>query len=154
MERRNISGKSIRPASATATVTPDTATVRPAVAVACGANMNFDRLRFVAERAEQKLALALERLQQRSFDAAVLDLNLPDGDGLDLVREWRASGFTEPVLILSANALPGDVDSAMAAGANGYMVKPVTARVLLDQVGASLQVSQATGARNRSASSA
>jgi DNA-binding response OmpR family regulator len=45
---------------------------------------------------------AREALAESPYDAVVLDLGLPDGDGLDLLREWRAAGFDEPVLILSA----------------------------------------------------
>src|SRR5579859_7126454 len=47
-------------------------------------------------------AAANDALAESHYDCIVLDLSLPDGDGLDLIREWRASGFNEPVLILSA----------------------------------------------------
>src|SRR5437762_13156675 len=47
-------------------------------------------------------AAARDALCETSFDAIVLDLGLPDGDGLELLRQWRRSGFNEPVIILSA----------------------------------------------------
>src|SRR4051794_13624587 len=43
---------------------------------------------------------ANDALAETGYDIIILDLGLPDGDGLDLVREWRESGFVEPVLIL------------------------------------------------------
>ena len=45
---------------------------------------------------------ALDALAESSYDVIILDLGLPDGDGVDMLRRWRASGFNEPVLILSA----------------------------------------------------
>ena len=47
-------------------------------------------------------AEARDALCEDNFDLIILDLGLPDGDGLDLLREWRKAGFKEPVLILSA----------------------------------------------------
>jgi DNA-binding response OmpR family regulator len=43
-----------------------------------------------------------EALCETNYDVIVLDIGLPDGDGLTLLREWRSAGFNEPVLILSA----------------------------------------------------
>src|SRR5204862_3807398 len=45
---------------------------------------------------------ASDALADTPFDLVVLDLGLPDGDGMELLKEWRKSGFNEPVLILSA----------------------------------------------------
>ena len=47
-------------------------------------------------------AAASDALAETAYDVIVLDLGLPDGDGLDLLNSWRKSGFKEPVLILSA----------------------------------------------------
>ena len=51
-------------------------------------------------------AAARDALAESPYDAVVLDLGLPDGDGLELLREWRASGFNEPVLVLRFLMLP------------------------------------------------
>src|SRR5437660_12537010 len=48
-------------------------------------------------------AAARDALCETSFDAIVLDLGLPDGDGLELLRQCRRSGFNEPVIILSSH---------------------------------------------------
>src|SRR5258708_12558879 len=45
---------------------------------------------------------ARDALADSAYDVILLDLGLPDGDGIDLLRQWRGSGFNEPVLILSA----------------------------------------------------
>ena len=51
-------------------------------------------------RRVENCADARDALSESPFGAVVLDLGLPDGDGLELLREWRAAGFDEPVLIL------------------------------------------------------
>ncbi|HET8870227.1 MAG TPA: response regulator [Aquabacterium sp.] len=59
-----------------------------------------------------------------SFDAIVLDLNLPDGDGLTLLRRWRDQGIKTPVLILSARDELGDRVQGLDIGADDYLTKP------------------------------
>lgn len=69
-------------------------------------------------------AAASDALADTHYDLIVLDLGLPDGDGLDLVRDWRASGFTEPVLILSARDTRQDRVAGLDLGADDYLPKP------------------------------
>lgn len=69
-------------------------------------------------------AAARDALAESPYDAVVLDLGLPDGDGLDLLREWRASGFNEPVLILSARDAVEDRVRGLNLGADDYLPKP------------------------------
>lgn len=69
-------------------------------------------------------AAARNALADSPYDAVVLDLGLPDGDGLDLLREWRASGFNEPVLILSARDAVSDRIQGLNLGADDYLPKP------------------------------
>jgi DNA-binding response OmpR family regulator len=61
----------------------------------------------------------------------VLDLGLPDGDGFDLLREWRASGFNEPVLILSARDAVNDRILGLNLGADDYLPKPFSIEELV-----------------------
>lgn len=55
----------------------------------------------------------------------VLDLGLPDGSGLDLLRGWRAAGVTCPILILTARGSWQDKVEGLNAGADDFVVKPV-----------------------------
>lgn len=58
------------------------------------------------------------------YDVIVLDIGLPDGDGLELLRSWRQSGFHEPVLILSARDAVQDRIRGLDVGADDYLAKP------------------------------
>lgn len=76
-------------------------------------------------------AAARDALCETRFDAIVLDLSLPDGDGLELLREWRANGFIEPVLILSARDTVQDRIKGLDLGADDYLPKPFSLEELL-----------------------
>ncbi len=68
-------------------------------------------------------------------DVAIVDLGLPDVPGMDLIREWRASGLTMPILILTARADWQDKVGGLEAGADDYVTKPF----YLEEVEARLQ---------------
>jgi two-component system, OmpR family, response regulator QseB len=57
-------------------------------------------------------------------DAIVLDIGLPDGSGLDLLREWRRQGITTPALLLTARNLVEDRIEGLDRGADDYLGKP------------------------------
>jgi DNA-binding response OmpR family regulator len=76
-------------------------------------------------------ATARDALCDTSYDAIVLDLGLPDGDGLDLLRQWRRSGFNEPVIILSARDTVQDRIEGLDVGADDYLPKPFSLQELL-----------------------
>tara|TARA_B100000678_G_scaffold234621_1_gene203884 strand:- start:1707 stop:2366 length:660 start_codon:yes stop_codon:yes gene_type:complete len=59
-----------------------------------------------------------------SYDALVVDIGLPDGSGLDLVREWRRTGDTTPVLLLTARTMAEDRIEGLDQGADDYLGKP------------------------------
>jgi DNA-binding response OmpR family regulator len=67
---------------------------------------------------------ALARLQADSFDAVLLDLGLPDGDGAQLLRELRAAGLHLPVLIMTARDSLEDRLNGFNTGADDYLIKP------------------------------
>ncbi len=77
---------------------------------------------------------ARDALCETSYDVIILDLGLPDGDGLDLLREWRASGFNEPILILSARDEVEDRIKGLDVGADDYLAKPFSLEELLARV--------------------
>lgn len=71
------------------------------------------------------LAYGEVALGTAAYDAIVLDLGLPDGDGLKRMMTWRALGQLPPVLVLTARGALEDRISGLDAGADDYMVKPV-----------------------------
>lgn len=77
----------------------------------------------------------------RRPDLVVLDLGLPDGDGVDLIRELR-TWSAMPVIVLSARSAEASKIAALDAGADDYLVKPFGAGELLARVRAQLRRSQ------------
>jgi DNA-binding response OmpR family regulator len=77
---------------------------------------------------------ANDAISDSGFDLVILDLGLPDGDGLELLRDWRGCGFSEPVLILSARDSVEDRVSGLNIGADDYLPKPFSFEELLARV--------------------
>ena len=67
---------------------------------------------------------AVSAWQSLRPDVVLLDLTLPDGDGLNVVSQLRQMGFTTPVLVLTARATVGDRVLGLNSGADDYMAKP------------------------------
>ena len=87
------------------------------------------------------LAAGRERLYDASYDALLLDLMLPDGDGLDFTRTLRAEPRTRrlPLLMLTARGEPLDRIVGLELGADDYLGKPFEPRELLARVKALLR---------------
>ncbi|MFZ2988864.1 response regulator [Ideonella sp.] len=87
------------------------------------------------------LAQGRAMLKTADFDALVLDLMLPDGDGLDLTRELRADARLRrlPLLMLTARGEPMDRIVGLELGADDYLPKPFEPRELLARVKALLR---------------
>ncbi|MDP1901762.1 MAG: response regulator transcription factor [Rubrivivax sp.] len=87
------------------------------------------------------LAAGRERLHHGAFDALLLDLMLPDGDGLDFTRELRSQARTRrlPLLMLTARGEPLDRIVGLEIGADDYLPKPFEPRELLARVKALLR---------------
>lgn len=77
---------------------------------------------------------ARDALCETCYDVILLDLTLPDGDGLALLQEWRRSGFNEPVLILSARDTVEDRIKGLDIGADDYLPKPFSLEELCARV--------------------
>jgi len=90
------------------------------------------------------LAAGRERLARESYDALVLDLMLPDGDGLELTRELRADARTRrlPLLMLTARGEAMDRIVGLELGADDYLPKPFEPRELLARIKALLRRAQ------------
>ena len=92
-------------------------------------------------------AAARDALAESPYDAIVLDLGLPDGDGLALLAEWRRHGFREPVLILSARDAVQDRIQGLNRGADDYLPKPFSVDEMLARL-RSLLRRQGSGSRS------
>jgi DNA-binding response OmpR family regulator len=84
------------------------------------------------EEADAALATA-------KFDAVVLDLGLPDGDGADWLRRRRTAGVGVPVLMLTARASTGEKVKGLNSGADDYLAKPFEMDELVARVKALLR---------------
>lgn len=73
-------------------------------------------------------------LRTSSFDLAILDLGLPDLDGLDLLRRLRARGHDLPVLVLTARDAMPDKVAGLRSGADDYLVKPFDLAELVERL--------------------
>jgi two-component system, cell cycle response regulator len=78
----------------------------------------------------------LERLRARTPDLILMDVQLPGQDGLSLTRQLKADPATASIRVvaLTAYAMAGDREQAIAAGCIGYITKPIDTRNLADQV--------------------
>ncbi len=73
---------------------------------------------------------ALERMSQRSYAVCVLDIGLPDVDGLTVCKTLRANGDKTPILMLTARDSIDDRVTGLEVGADDYLIKPFSLREL------------------------
>ena len=85
------------------------------------------------------IARGRETLAAAQFDLCILDINLPDGSGLELLRALRRNGSPTPVILLTANDLELDEVTGLEAGADDYITKPFSLAVLRARVNAQLR---------------
>jgi CheY-like chemotaxis protein len=84
----------------------------------------------------------IEIVEAHQPDVVLLDINLPDIDGYEVARRIREMNTTYatyvPIIAVTANALKGDAEKALASGCNVYMSKPINIRELWARVEAFL----------------
>ena len=73
---------------------------------------------------------ALERMSQRSYAVCVLDIGLPDVDGLTVCKTLRSNGDKTPILMLTARDSIDDRVKGLGVGADDYLIKPFSLREL------------------------
>jgi two-component system cell cycle response regulator DivK len=108
---------------------------------------NPDNLLLVRRALESRGYLLLEAMtgldglalaEKEAVDLILLDINLPDIDGYEVARRLRKSSKTVlayvPIIAITANALKGDAEKALAAGCDVYMSKPINLRELWARV--------------------
>lgn len=91
---------------------------------------------------------ALARVRAARPELVLLDVRLGDSDGLEVVRRLRKARATRdlPVVALSANAMPEDINRAIASGCTGFLAKPIGAKALLTKVREFLEAARAHSA--------
>lgn len=110
----------------------DDAALAHGIALALNAD---EREMVIAESA----AGARQKRAEGAFQLVILDINLPDASGLELLRQWRAAGDAVPVILLTANDLEMDEVIGLEAGANDYITKPFSLAVLRARVAVQLR---------------
>ncbi len=82
--------------------------------------------------------LALEKLKQQTFDLIIMDVKMPVLDGYETTKAIRHSGkrwAQIPILAVTANALPEQLEKCKASGMDDYITKPIDDKLLLDKIG-------------------
>lgn len=78
-------------------------------------------------------------LPEQAYDCVLLDLALPDGAGLDLLRRWRRAGATVPIIIITARSDLPDRLAGLDGGADDFLVKPFATAELMSRIRAVLR---------------
>jgi CheY-like chemotaxis protein len=83
---------------------------------------------------------ALEKVEKHAPDVVILDVMMPNMDGIDVCKHFRQNEATAelPIIMLSAYTQPSAVEAGLAAGANKYLTKPISRQTLLEHVEAVL----------------
>ena len=99
---------------------------------------------FCANTGLDGLAIA----ETEDVELVLLDINLPDIDGIEVTRRLRSSPkqalTVVPIIIISANAMKGDAQTALDAGSNLYMTKPIDIQKFITQVDHFLALANST----------
>ena len=83
-----------------------------------------------------------ERILDETFDGIILDLNLPDKDGMEVCREVRNSGITTPIIMLTARTAKDSIITGLATGADDYITKPFDMEVLSARIKSAIRRSK------------
>ena len=87
------------------------------------------------------IAVARQKLSDDKIDLVLLDINLPDGNGLDFLREIKGTQAI-PVILLTAKDTELDIVTGLDTGADDYVVKPFSLAILRARVNAQLRKGQ------------
>ncbi len=94
-------------------------------------------------------AQAETRVAEWKYDLILLDVGLPDGDGIELCAKWRARGVSTPILFLTARDEEIQIVRGLDAGGNDYVVKPFRMLELLSRIRALLRRNRSSRYQNR-----
>lgn len=92
---------------------------------------------------------ARNQLAQNNYSLIILDINLPDGNGFDFLREIKKD-YDTPVIILTANDMESDIVTGLEQGADDYITKPFSLAILRARVNAQLRKTKMAGSNGNS----
>jgi DNA-binding response OmpR family regulator len=107
-------------------------------AIAFGLRIDLENEGYAVETEGDGLR-ALERARTESFDLILLDVMLPGRDGFDICRDLRRSGSRTPIILLTAKTQEAEIVMGLELGADDYVTKPFSPRVLRARVKAALR---------------
>lgn len=107
-----------------------------AITIGLRDNLEFEGYRVMTAATVRE---ARELVVKETPDLTLLDLMLPDGDGISLCRQLRAQGYTHPIIMLTARGEEMDKVLGLEVGADDYVVKPFGLNELLARVRAQLR---------------
>jgi CheY-like chemotaxis protein len=91
----------------------------------------FDSLGINIDVANNGLEAVL-KTKDKKYDCILMDIQMPDMDGLEATRRIRQQGYTAPIIALTAHALPAETEKSLEAGCDLHLTKPVTKAKLID----------------------
>jgi signal transduction histidine kinase/CheY-like chemotaxis protein len=77
---------------------------------------------------------ALERIEDETFDIVLMDIEMPEMNGLEATRRLRSMQYAGPVLALTGRAMPAEIEECLEAGFDGHLIKPVDRDLLIQSV--------------------
>ncbi|MBQ5491622.1 MAG: response regulator transcription factor [Treponema sp.] len=96
----------------------------------------------------ENLKSAREQILLTNPSLILLDINLPDGNGLTLVKELRAKNLSYPIILLSANDTDADIVKGLELGADDYVTKPFSLSVLRARVNTQLRKTETSAGKD------
>jgi len=107
-------------------------------AIAFGLRLDLQNEGYAVE-VESDGETALERAKKATFDLILLDVMLPRKDGFDICRDLRRSGCRTPIILVTARTQEAEIVMGLELGADDYVTKPFSPRVLRARVKAALR---------------
>lgn len=93
-------------------------------------------------------AEAITKAQSNDIDLILMDMRMPKLDGVSATQQLRQDGFQNPIIAMTANAMPADISACIDSGMNDFVTKPVRAPVLIEVIDRWLNIGSEADAEN------